>query len=256
MNTEIASMPSLNLKSCALTVILLSGCVSAPVENPMAQWSPSANFDERRPRLIVLHGTEMQSSDAALAVLKSRNAGGRVSAHYLIADDGRILQLVADSQRAWHAGAGRWRGLNDINSVSIGIELDNDGIEPFSQSQVDALLRLLDDLCARYDIPRSAIIGHSDMAPARKKDPGVRFPWRQLAEAGYGVWYSDALSEPPPEFDAALALAAFGYDTRGLPAAVRAFHLRFRAMDTEVLDELDRKILYDLVRGSETPGGG
>lgn len=249
-------MPPLKLKSCALALMLLSGCVSAPVENPIAQWSPSANFDARRPRLIVLHGTEMQSVDAALAVLKSGNAGGRVSAHYLVAEDGRILQLVADAQRAWHAGAGRWHGLNDINSVSIGIELDNDGVEPFSQGQIDALLRLLADLSDRHGIPRSAIIGHGDMAPARKKDPGVRFPWRQLAEAGYGVWYADAPSEPPPGFDAALALAAFGYDTRDLPAAVRAFHRRFRAMDSDVLDELDRKILYDLIRNGDARNGG
>jgi len=227
----------------------LSGCATAPpAKNPLAEWSPSANFDDRRPRLIVLHGTEMQSVDAALAVLKSRNAGGRVSAHYLIADDGRILQLVADSQRAWHAGAGRWRGLNDINSVSIGIELDNDGAEPFAPNQIDALIKLLTDLCARHDIPRAAIISHGDMAPARKQDPGILFPWQRLAEAGFGVWYGANLAEPPPGFDPVLALAAFGYDTRDLPAAIRAFHRRFRAMESDVLDDLDRRILFDLTR--------
>ncbi len=156
--------------------------------------------------------------------------------------------MVEDSKRAWHAGAGRWRGLNDINSVSIGIELDNDGTEPFAPNQIDALIKLLIDLCARHDMPRSAVIGHSDMAPARKKDPGILFPWQRLAEAGFGVWYAANLPEPPADFDPVLALAAFGYDTRDLPAAIRAFHRRFRAMESDVLDDLDRSILFDLTR--------
>jgi N-acetylmuramoyl-L-alanine amidase len=228
---------------------LLSGCVTAPpVGNPLAQWSPSPNFDERRPRLIVLHATEMDSAQAALAVLKGSNSGGRVSAHYLITEDGRILQLADDAKRAWHAGAGRWRGLNDINSVSIGIELDNDGGEAYTQEQMAALTVLLADLCDRHGIPRSAIIGHSDMAPTRKKDPGMHFPWKQLAAAGYGLWYGDILVDPPPGFDPLLALSAIGYDIRDVPAAVRAFHRRYRAMETDVLDAQDGRILYALLQ--------
>lgn len=237
------------LKACLLiTIVLLSSCAVTPVRNPIAEWSPSQNFDQRKPRLIVIHATEMQSAEAALAVLKSQNSAGRVSAHYLIADTGKIFQLVDDQQRAWHAGAGRWRGLNDLNSVSIGIELDNDGTEAFQANQIQALITLLNDLCIRWDIPRTAIIGHADLAPTRKSDPSVLFPWQTLAQAGFGVWFSQPLSEPPESFDAVLGLRALGYDTRDLPAAVRAFHRHFRGMESDVLDEVDRMILFDLLK--------
>jgi N-acetyl-anhydromuramyl-L-alanine amidase AmpD len=230
-----------------LPLLLLVGCVHQAPRNPMAQWSPSSNFDERRPRLIVLHATEMSSAEAALRVLKTENSGGRVSAHYLIAEDGRIFQLVSDSKRAWHAGGGRWRGINDLNSVSLGIELDNDGNEDFAPAQMAALKKLLADLCTRHGIPRDAIIAHGDMAPTRKRDPSARFPWQELWQAGFGVWYAPELPEPPAGFDAVLALSAFGYDTRDLPAAVKAFTRRFRGEEHDVLDDTDRRILYDLV---------
>jgi N-acetylmuramoyl-L-alanine amidase len=247
-------MKNLNFAPLLLSIVLLTACATSTLQeqNPIAEWSPSANYDERRPRLIVLHATEMNSNAGALAVLKSSNAGGRVSAHYLIAEDGRIQQLVTDGARAWHAGAGRWHGINDINSVSLGIELDNDGNEPFNHRQIDALIILLTDLCKRHNILRSAIIGHSDIAPTRKQDPGIRFPWQQLADAGFGVWYSENLIDPPPEFDPVLALSAFGYDTRDLPAAIRAFHRHFRAMESDTLDAFDRKILYQLIQNDTT----
>jgi len=242
-------MRALNIKTLLLAAILLPGCATAPpAKNPLAEWSPSDNYDVRLPRLIVIHGTEMASADAALAVLKSRNASGRVSAHYLVTDQGRIVQLVEDSKRAWHAGAGRWRGMNDINSVSIGIELDNDGREPYPKAQIEALIALLSDLSRRYALQPSAVIGHSDMAPARKKDPGILFPWQRLAEAGFGVWYADDLPEPPADFDPVLALRAFGYDTRDLPAAVTAFKRRFRGTEGNELDAFDAKILYSLLQ--------
>jgi N-acetylmuramoyl-L-alanine amidase len=242
-------MRALNIETLLLAAILLPGCATAPpAKNPLAEWSPSDNYDVRLPRLIVIHGTEMANADAALAVLKSRNASGRVSAHYLITDQGRIVQLVEDSKRAWHAGAGRWRGMNDINSVSIGIELDNDGREPFPKAQIEALIALLSDLSRRYALQPSAVIGHSDMAPARKKDPGILFPWQRLAEAGFGVWYADDLPEPPADFDPVLALRTFGYDTRDLPAAVTAFKRRFRGTEGNELDAFDAKILYSLLQ--------
>jgi N-acetylmuramoyl-L-alanine amidase len=235
-----------------LSILLLSGCVTAPVQNtlqnPLAEWSPSVNFDARKPRLIVIHATEMNNAESALLVLKSQNSAGRVSAHYLIADDGKIFQLVEDQQRAWHAGAGRWRGVNDLNSISIGIELDNDGIEAFQPQQIQALIKLLDDLCLRWDIPRTAIIGHADLAPARKSDPSAKFPWQELAQAGFGYWFSDSLNEVPAGFDAVLALRAFGYDTRDLPAAVTAFKRRFRGAEGNELDAFDAKILYSLLQ--------
>jgi len=231
-----------------LATMFLAGCVTVPQTNPLAVWTPSENFDDRKPRLIILHATEMDSAEGALQVLKSQNPSGRVSAHYLISEDGKIFQLVEDSKRAWHAGAGRWQGMNDINSVSIGIELDNDGSEPFTKSQIAALIILLTDLSQRYSIPVKAVIGHADMAPTRKKDPGVLFPWRQLAEAGFGQWYGESLAEPPADFNAVLALQTIGYDTRNLPAAVTAYRRHFRGLEQGGLDSQDIKILYDLTK--------
>lgn len=135
-----------------------------------------------RPHLIVLHHTAMDSAEAALARLCAPSAA--VSAHYLICGDGRILQLVDEDQRAWHAGVGEWAGQDDINSRSIGIELDNRGDHPFSDPQMRALEALLPGIMARHGIPPEAVIGHSDMAPGRKVDPGPRFDWARLARQG------------------------------------------------------------------------
>lgn len=242
--------------ACSVLLLLaLSACQHRPVRSPLAEWSPSPNHDVRKPRLIVLHATEMQSASAALKVLKTQNASGRVSAHYLIAENGHITQLVSDDRRAWHAGAGRWRGINDLNSVSIGIELDNDGSEAFAPEQMRALTALLDDLCQRHGISKQAVIGHGDLAPTRKRDPSAKFPWQQLYQAGFGLWYQEPLPEPPVGFDAVMALAAIGYDTRDLPAAVRAFHRHFRAMETDAdaLDAMDARILFQLSLNSVTP---
>ena len=135
--------------------LLLSACATTPPPppKPIDTWRPSPNHDQRSPVMIVLHQTEMESAEAALLTLQTRNSGGRVSAHYLIGDDGALYRLVAESQRAWHAGASRWGGVSDLNSASIGIELDNDGVEPFTDAQINALLRLLDDITGRLDIP-------------------------------------------------------------------------------------------------------
>jgi N-acetylmuramoyl-L-alanine amidase len=240
------AMLSRHIKFLLLGLLVLSACSYAPQKNPLAQWAGSPNYDVRKPRLIVIHHTEMQSAESALIVLQTRNDFGQVSAHYLIADNGKIFQLVDDKNRAWHAGAGSWQGFTDINSISIGIELDNDGVEPFEEAQIQALITLLDDLCTRLKIPRTAIIGHADLAPTRKTDPSRHFPWQQLAKAGFGVWYDEQLKDPAPGFNAISALKSFGYDTTDLPAAVRAFHRRFRGIETDVLDAQDAKILYSL----------
>ncbi len=156
-----------------LATLLLAGCVSAPPRNPLAVWVPSKNYNARQPTLIVLHYTQEADVREALHTLRTHNAGGPVSAHYLIGKDGTIYQLVAERDRAWHAGPSFWDGEFDVNSRSIGIELDNDGNEPFAQPQIDALLRLLADITSRLGIPRTAIVGHADVAPSRKDDPGV-----------------------------------------------------------------------------------
>ena len=235
-----------------LATALLAACAHAP-RHPLAQWVPSPNFEPRRPVLIVIPATEQNSVRESLDTLRTANSGGPVSAHYLIGRDGDRYQLVADSARAWHAGPGRWGTITDVNSVSIGIELDNDGESPFSPAQIASLLRLLDDLCTRLDIPRTQIVAHADFAPTRKRDPGFRFPWKQLADAGFGPWPRGELVDPPADFDPWNALRLLGYpleqdDTPGRVATVRAFHRHFRGDEGETLDAQDARILYALTR--------
>jgi len=230
----------------AWLAVCLAGCASTAQRNPLAQWRPSPNHDVRSAQLIVLHQTEMSSASAALLTLQTRNAGGRVSAHYLIGDDGRLYQLVDESQRAWHAGASRWAGLADLNSSSIGIELDNDGQSEFSSAQIDTLLRLLADLTTRLGIAPHLVVAHGDIAPARKRDPGVLFPWGRLADAGFGLWPRATLAAPPPGFDRWAALRLIGYDLRDPAAALRAFHRHFRASESPAWEAGDAEILHDL----------
>jgi len=225
---------------------LIGGCATPSDRSPLAEWHGSKNFDERRPRLIVVHDTEMESFELALKVLTDPEREARVSAHYLIGEDGRIVQLVSERARAWQAGRSRWGGVPDVNSVSIGIELDNDGFEPFREPQVLSLLWLLDDICTRYDLERSQLVGHADIAPDRKADPSLYFPWARLAAAGFGRWPRDVRLSPPPGFDAIAALRALGYDTHEPKWAIRAFHRRYRTLETFDLDDLDLELLYDL----------
>lgn len=237
-----------------LFALLLSACAHAP-RNPMAQWVPSSNHNERQPILIVIHHTEQDSVRESLDTLRTRNSGGQVSAHYLVGKDGSLYQLVAEPLRAWHAGAGRWGTISDVNSASIGIELDNNGESPFPPEQVAALLRLLDDVCTRLRIPRTQVIGHADLAPARKVDPSRWFPWDQLAAAGFGEWPDPADGPAPAGFDSGLALRALGYpvDDQDPAAAVRAFHRHFRGREDAAgvdvaLDDEDARILHSLLR--------
>ena len=150
--------------------------------------APSPNFDTRSapPDMIVLHYTGMPTGEAALARL--RDAEAKVSAHYLVEEDGRVFVLVAEARRAWHAGVSFWRGERDVNAVSIGIEIVNPGHEhgyrAFPGSQVEAVIALVSDIRTRWTIPDARVLGHSDVAPARKEDPGELFPWKRLHEAG------------------------------------------------------------------------
>lgn len=231
-------------------VLMLAACASTPIRSPLATWVPSPNHNARGPVIIVLHHTDQHSVQQSLDTLRSANSGGKVSSHYLVGADGHIYQLVGDDRRAWHAGPGRWGRITDLNSASIGIEIDNDGDTPFAPAQIDALIRLLDDLCSRLGIPRSQIIGHADLAPTRKQDPSRFFPWRQLAQAGFGVWPRDSDGLPPASFDVWLALQAFGYPLDDRDAAVGAFHRRFRGRDDlpPQLDAEDARILHSLLQ--------
>lgn len=230
-----------------LLLALASGCAH---HNPMARWRPSPNFDVRRPVLIVLHYTAGDSLQGSLRTLQTANSQGPVSAHYLLARDGRLLQLVDERDRAWHAGEGSWGTISDVNSASIGIEIDNDGHSPFPDVQIQRLIVLLDNLTRRLGIPRHQIIGHEDMAPGRKIDPGPLFPWKQLHDAGFGRW-PDADAGPPPQgFDGWLALAALGYPLQDRAAALQSFRHHYRGMagGGESMDAQDLYILHALAR--------
>jgi N-acetylmuramoyl-L-alanine amidase len=192
--------------------------------------APSPNFGPRRdgtrPDMAVLHHTAMATAEAALARL--RDPAAAVSAHYLIAEDGRIWRLVDEDMRAWHAGAGGWGDARDVNSRSIGVELANPGDAPHAARQMAALETLLADILRRRAIPPERVIGHGCMAPGRKSDPGRAFDWRRLARAGLSVWPDAPGRDAPPDpARFAAAASAFGY-TDGDAATLAAFRRRFR----------------------------
>jgi N-acetylmuramoyl-L-alanine amidase len=204
---------------------------------------PSPNFGERRGgarvELVVLHYTAMGSCAEALERLCDPVA--EVSAHYLIDLDGTVLSLVDEAARAWHAGAGSWRGEGDVNSRSIGIELANNGREPFPERQMAALERVLAETLERHALPPKAVIGHSDMAPERKGDPGPRFDWRRLAIQGLSVW-----PDPAEPGDFIADLRAFGYPDAPPETLLAAFRLRFRPWAKGPADAIDAALAADL----------
>jgi N-acetylmuramoyl-L-alanine amidase len=236
------------LLGCLLFMSCTTNPVPDPYKSPIATWVASENFEPRKAQLIIIHHTNMNSLDEALHTLQTRNPDGRVSAHYLIGRKGEILQLVADNQRAWHAGNSRWAGRADLNSASIGIELDNDGASPFAPEQITALISLLTDLTSRLGIEPRQVWGHADIAPARKDDPNKYFPWRQLSVAGFGLWPRAGKIEVPAQFDAWQALALIGYDLNDKPAAMVAFHRHYFGIETAELRAEDLPVLADLVQ--------
>ena len=200
--------------------------------------SLSPNHGDRRgqrPELVVLHYTGM--ADGASSRARLCDPAAEVSAHWLIHENGLTEALVPEDRRAWHAGAGAWQGRDDVNSRSIGIELVNPGNEPFPEPQMAALERLLAQIMARWGIGPAGIIGHSDMAPGRKIDPGPRFDWARLALQGLAVWPA-----PSPVAEAPLAesLTRIGYPDA--PERLAAFRLRFRPWATGPEDATDRRI--------------
>lgn len=215
---------------------------------------PSPNWDERAlpVSMVVLHYTGMRTGEEALARLCDPEA--KVSAHYCIDEAGTVTRLVPEDKRAWHAGRSYWRGITDVNSASIGIELVNPGHEwgyrPFTDAQMEALVPLLVDIVRRHDIPRGNVVGHSDVAPARKEDPGELFDWEMLAR------YKVALPVPKPRIHLIydnpgafyLALERFGYDVSDGHAAIRAFERRWRPH--KIAGEIDGQLgalLFELL---------
>ena len=196
---------------------------------------PSPNHDARPAGqaidLLLLHYTGMRSGAAALERLCDPAA--KVSAHYLVEEDGRIFQLVSESRRAWHAGDSSWQGASDINARSLGVEIVNPGHEfgyrPFPPQQMAAVKLLALDILARHPIPAARVLGHSDVAPLRKEDPGELFDWRGLAAAGIGLWPESGTAAVLESAVAkALARIGYGYTDEDLPAVVRAFQRHFR----------------------------
>lgn len=201
---------------------------------------PSPNHDERAApvSVLVLHYTGMESAEAALDRLA--DPGAKVSAHYVVLEDGRVVSMVAEDRRAWHAGVSRWRGMTDLNSASVGIEIVNGGhdfgLPDFPAVQIEAVIALSRKIIARHAIRPGNVVGHSDIAPERKIDPGEKFPWPRLAQAGVGLFPAgSAAPAPVSEREAGRLLTEIGYgiswDGSGpadLPTVLSAFQRRYR----------------------------
>jgi N-acetylmuramoyl-L-alanine amidase len=209
------------------------------------QWVGTTNFGMRKPNFVIIHHTAQTACDTTLRTFTLPRT--QVSAHYVICKNGTIHHMLNDYLRAWHAGNSKWGSVTDINSSSIGIELDNNGFETFADAQINSLLILLKQLKKKYDIPTSNFIGHADIAPKRKNDPNKFFPWQQLAIQGFGYWYDTANVKIPDYFNGVQGLRLIGYDTRDSVAAIKAFKLHF--VQSDPLPKLtagDKKIIFDL----------
>ncbi|MGV3684238.1 MAG: N-acetylmuramoyl-L-alanine amidase [Daejeonella sp.] len=263
------SKPQMLLFAAALTA--LSACSSSPYGptnkvykkqtkslantiretpvNPAGQsFVGTVNFGLRKPNYVIIHHTAQNSTEQTLKTFTMPKT--QVSAHYVIGRDGVVYQMLNDYLRAWHGGAARWGNLTDINSSSIGIELDNNGFEPFAQPQINSLLTVLDTLKRKHNIPAANFIGHSDIAPGRKVDPNITFPWKLLAEKGFGLWPDAGLSDSiPANFNDVEALRIIGYDIKNPVNAVKSFQLHFIQKEiTGILNEEEKKVLFNLYK--------
>jgi len=182
-------------------------------------WVGTTNFNLRKPNYVIIHHTAQDSTAQTLKTFTM--ASTQVSAHYVIGRDGRVYHMLNDYLRAWHGGVARWGNNTDINSSSIGIELDNNGTEPFAQTQIASLLQVLAGLKKAYGIPAANFIGHADIAPSRKNDPSAFFPWKQLADNGYGLWYDAGPLPSPNGYDPAVPADSAGLPQPPLPAPIR-----------------------------------
>jgi N-acetylmuramoyl-L-alanine amidase len=252
--------------------------MTAAPDSPLATlWCPSPNReprqDGRTPDMLILHYTGMDSAEAALDWLTREES--KVSCHYLIDEEGRVTQMVREAERAWHAGQSLWAGETDLNSCSIGMEIHNPGHDidyrNFPDVQMDAVIALARDILGRHAIAAHRVLAHSDIAPGRKKDPGEKFDWRRLAEAGVGLWAEpaevggDAGLGPGDEGESVLnlqqQLSEFGYGVeltgtygRGLEGVVQAFQRHFRQERVDgMADVSTRDTLKRLLAAKATP---
>lgn len=207
----------------------------------------TVNMGIRKPNFVMIHHTAQDSLAQTIKTFTIKRTA--VSSHYVVSRDGKVVQMVNDYLRAQHAGAGKWGNETDMNSASIGIEMDNNGTtDKWTDAQIISLCKLLATLKKKYSIPTANFIGHADYAPSRKPDPN-NFPWKTLAKKGFGLWYDDVLQMPPADFDTTLALRIIGYDVKNLGAAITAFKRHFVGTDlTPKLTEPDKLILYNLYK--------
>jgi N-acetylmuramoyl-L-alanine amidase len=226
----------------------------APLRDSIAtgNWVGTTNFNLRKPNFVIIHHTAQNSCEQTLKTFTTTRT--QVSAHYVICKDGTIHHMLNDYLRAWHGGAAKWGNNTDINSSSIGIEIDNNGFETFTDQQISSLLILLTNLKKAYTIPTANFIGHQDIAPGRKVDPNVYFPWKRLADSGFGVWWNDTTNVTvPPDFNALQALRIVGYDIKDSVAVIQTFKRKYKQVEdkTALLNDGDKKILYTLYKKFE-----
>lgn len=218
-------------------------------DSSIPEWVGTTNFNIRKPNFVIIHHTAQNSCEQTLKTFTM--PATQVSAHYVICKDGKVHHMLNDYLRAWHGGLAKWGNLTDINSASIGIEIDNNGFEPFTFPQMNSLLQLLDTLKRKYTIPPANFIGHSDIAPSRKVDPNIYFSWKTLADRGFGLWYGDTTSVLIPEnFNAVQSLRIIGYDVKDSISAIKAFKRHFMQDTSAVVNDADKKILVQLVERS------
>ena len=211
------------------------------------QWVGTTNFDLRKPNFVIIHHTAQNSCEQTLRTFTLERT--KVSAHYVICKDGTVHHMLNDYMRAWHGGIAKWGNNTDINSSSIGIEIDNNGFEPFETAQINSLNLLLDKLKNQYKIPAENFIGHGDIAPKRKVDPNIHFPWSLLAQNGYGVWYNpDSTKSLPEGISIPMALSIVGYDVADTTAAMLAFKRHFRQDSSAQFNEADKSVLSQLIQ--------
>jgi N-acetylmuramoyl-L-alanine amidase len=221
---------------------LATGADSVPAA---PYWVGTTNFNLRKPNFVIIHHTAQNGCPQTLKTFTT--ASTQVSAHYVICKDGTVHHMLNDYLRAWQAGVSKWGNITDVNSISIGIELDNNGLDSFPDAQITSLLHLLTRLKTSYNIPAANFIGHGDIAPTRKNDPNASFPWKQLADRGFGLWYNDTTGVVLPDnFSSLTALRLIGYDIRDSSAAALAFKRHFERDTLRCWGDADKKILYSL----------
>lgn len=226
----------------------------APLKDSIVSgdWVGTTNFNLRKPNFVIIHHTAQNSCEQTLKTFTTVKS--QVSAHYVICKDGTIHHMLNDYLRAWQAGVSKWGNNTDINSSSIGIEIDNNGFEPFTDQQISSILTLLASVKKAYAIPTPNFIGHQDIAPGRKVDPNVYFPWKKLADSGFGIWWKDTTNVTvPTDFNSLQALRIVGYDIKDSAAVIQTFKRKYEQIEDKsaILNDGDKKILYALYKQFE-----